>query len=380
MLRIAILFFVAGLASAQTRISPQQLPNSDIVPVSTVTGYVGIKCWGDSLTQGTGTTGGYILYPIVQVTSNSMCVQLGQLLGVPVSVTAQLGITSDRVASYCTNDTTRAVWLNIIWGGTNDQAAGIPYATTIANLEKCIATLTGPYLVLSPLNENVEPATLAPSGSAYTSYYQPLQPAEAAAFGSHFADVWQALINASCSATGPYYDAVACTGRAAPNGGSGNPTLVYAGPHLNNLGYGFVANFLAGIVQSMWGGGVPSVQTVNQMIYQSGSIGNVCVGGGTANAQSATCTPALPDAHDGSQVCFTPVAQNTGPATFYLDGTLAGTYPIPVVKYGAGGPVVLAGGEFLPTAKACLILNATVTPPAGQGPGQWEFQNPQASH
>ncbi len=88
-------------------------------------------------------------------------------------------------------------------------------------------------------------------------------------------------------------------------------------------------------------------------------------GGGTAQAQTATYTPATTlTLVDGLFLCWKPTAANTGAApTFAPNGLTAHT----IVK--AGGALV--ANDIITTAQACAIYNSTGT--------QWELQNPQVS-
>ncbi len=86
-------------------------------------------------------------------------------------------------------------------------------------------------------------------------------------------------------------------------------------------------------------------------------------GGGTAQAQTATFSPAA-TLTDGFEVCWKPTAANTGPgATFAPNGLAAHT----IVK--AGGALV--ANDIITTAQACALYNSTGT--------QWELQNPQTT-
>lgn len=85
-------------------------------------------------------------------------------------------------------------------------------------------------------------------------------------------------------------------------------------------------------------------------------------GGGTAQAQTATYSPAIGSLAPGTRVCWLPAAANTAAApTFSPNGLTAHT----IVK--AGGALV--ANDIITTAVACVVYNATGT--------QWELQNPQ---
>ncbi len=94
-----------------------------------------------------------------------------------------------------------------------------------------------------------------------------------------------------------------------------------------------------------------------------GSSGTIAyaAGGGTAQAQTATYSPAL-TLTQGQWACWLPTAANTGAdPTFAPNGLTAHT----IVK--AGGALV--ANDIITTAQACAIYNTTGT--------QWELQNPQ---
>ena len=85
-------------------------------------------------------------------------------------------------------------------------------------------------------------------------------------------------------------------------------------------------------------------------------------GGGTAQAQTATYSPAIGSLAAGTRVCWLPAAASTAAApTFAPNGLTAHT----IVK--AGGALV--ANDIITTAIACAIYDATGT--------QWELQNPQ---
>ncbi len=87
-------------------------------------------------------------------------------------------------------------------------------------------------------------------------------------------------------------------------------------------------------------------------------------GGGTAQAQTATYSPAVPSLTDGLRLCWKPTAANTAAApTFAPNGLTART----IVK--AGGTALVAN-DIITTAQACAVYNTTGT--------QWELQNPQS--
>ena len=91
----------------------------------------------------------------------------------------------------------------------------------------------------------------------------------------------------------------------------------------------------------------------------------VGTGGGTAQVQTATFSPAVPSLSDGMSLCWLPSAANTGAApTFSPSGLTAHS----VVK--AGG-VALVANDIVTTAHACVIYNLAAT--------DWELQNPQTA-
>lgn len=89
-------------------------------------------------------------------------------------------------------------------------------------------------------------------------------------------------------------------------------------------------------------------------------------GGGTAQAQAATYSPAVTALVDGLHLCWKPTAANTATApTFAPNGLTAHT----VVKI--PNATALVANDIITTAQACAIYNTTGT--------QWELQNPQTA-
>ena len=92
---------------------------------------------------------------------------------------------------------------------------------------------------------------------------------------------------------------------------------------------------------------------------------NYISGGGTAQAQTATYSPAIAALKDGLQICWKPAASNTGAApTFSPNGLTAHS----LVK--AGGAALVAN-DLTTTAAACAVYDLAST--------QWELQNPQTT-
>ncbi len=91
---------------------------------------------------------------------------------------------------------------------------------------------------------------------------------------------------------------------------------------------------------------------------------NWIAGGGTAQAQTATYSPAITGLYDGLHVCWKPTAANTAAAPSFSPNGLTAH---PIVK--AGGALV--ANDIITTAQACAIYNTTGT--------QWELQNPQTT-
>lgn len=103
-------------------------------------------------------------------------------------------------------------------------------------------------------------------------------------------------------------------------------------------------------------------------ITATGTISGIgpcwAAGGGTAQAQTATYSPAA-TLTDGFEVCWKPIAANSGAApTFSPNGLAAHT----IVRQ--AGAALLAN-DIITTAQACAIYNTTGT--------QWELQNPQTA-
>jgi hypothetical protein len=100
--------------------------------------------------------------------------------------------------------------------------------------------------------------------------------------------------------------------------------------------------------------GVVSFPSVGSLIYVAG--------GGTAQAQTATLVPAAPSLTAGLQVCWKPLAANTGAApTLAVNGLTATA----ITKFGA---VALIANDIVTTTVACVIYDGT----------QFELQNPMA--
>lgn len=87
-------------------------------------------------------------------------------------------------------------------------------------------------------------------------------------------------------------------------------------------------------------------------------------GGGTAQAQTATLSPALAAMAAGVQVCWLPAAANSGAGpTLAVNGLTATT----ITKYGT---TALAANDITTTAVACVIHDGT----------RWQLQNPQTNN
>ena len=90
---------------------------------------------------------------------------------------------------------------------------------------------------------------------------------------------------------------------------------------------------------------------------------NYVAGGGTANAQTATYSPAVAALANGLFLCWLPTAANsTTTPTFAPNGLTAKT----LVKVGAAA---LAANDLTTTAVACAVYDGT----------NWELQNPQTT-
>jgi hypothetical protein len=126
-----------------------------------------------------------------------------------------------------------------------------------------------------------------------------------------------------------------------------------------------------GVINTIKGGAVPTTAKVlgtngsGQPIAATGSnISDVgyAAGGGSANVQTATYTPANAALTAGLRLCWLPTAANsTTTPTFAPDGLTAHT----IVK--AGGALIAS--DIITTAVACAVYDTTGT--------QWELQNPQ---
>jgi hypothetical protein len=113
-------------------------------------------------------------------------------------------------------------------------------------------------------------------------------------------------------------------------------------------------------------GGVTAVTATAPMASSGGSTPNVSLnnyvaGGGTANAQTATYSPAIGSLVAGLYLCWLPTAANsTTTPTFSPNGLTAKT----IVK--TGGAALIAS-DITTTAVACAVYDGT----------DWELQNPQ---
>ena len=104
-----------------------------------------------------------------------------------------------------------------------------------------------------------------------------------------------------------------------------------------------------------------SNQLINAKQTDVNAIGYVA-GGGSANAQTATLTPAITSLTNGLQVCWKPTAANTTTATLAVNGLTATT----IVKIGGAA---LVANDLTTTAVACAIYDGT----------NFELQNPQTT-
>lgn len=129
-----------------------------------------------------------------------------------------------------------------------------------------------------------------------------------------------------------------------------------SGPPSSGPGSGTVTSIATGC--GLAGGPVTASGTI------SGTGPCWAAGGGTAQAQTATYSPAA-TLTDGFEVCWKPTAANSGAApTFSPNGLTAHV----IVKQSGAA---LVANDIITTAQACAIYDSTGT--------QWELQNPQTT-
>jgi lysophospholipase L1-like esterase len=172
---------------------------------------IGIVCYGDSLTQGSGAS----------PASNGYPQQLSALCGVGVTNKGIAGYTSTQIrAVYFANTDTTAEMTHVLWIGRNDggeQSTIIPNVAAIASRIK-----HGRYIVLSIINRS--DGTENKGSSAYNAIIA-ANAALQAAYGDRYLDVRSLLVggvNASVDAPDPATSA--------------------DGLHLTSAGYAIVAN------------------------------------------------------------------------------------------------------------------------------------------
>lgn len=134
-------------------------------------------------------------------------------------------------------------------------------------------------------------------------------------------------------------------------------------PDLNSSGQvvgtnGFTIPASANLTKTSSSGQIDVATHGNLIVYKW------IAGGGSANAQTGTYSPAVGGLTDGLELCWKPTAANTTTTpTFSPSGLTAHT----IVKPGGA----LVANDILTTAQACVIYNSTGT--------QWELQNPQTA-
>ena len=134
-------------------------------------------------------------------------------------------------------------------------------------------------------------------------------------------------------------------------------TVMGGGPVLGSAS--LVNTVLSAHVAGTSGGGVFQAATAADT-----SAINYAAGGGSANAQTATYSPAVAALTDGLHLCWLPTAANTTTTpTFAPNGLTAHT----IVKTGGAA---LVASDLTTTAAACAIYGLAST--------VWELQNPQA--
>lgn len=161
-------------------------------------------------------------------------------------------------------------------------------------------------------------------------------------------------------------------GVSRPATASGTPVTTVDSPNAVQIGSN---NILSVYVNGQSGSNtvIPGTCTNGSIVSVSaagvascGTATTASTGGGTAQAQTATLSPAVTSYQDGLLVCWLPTAANTATnPTLAVNGLTATT----IVKTGGNA---LVAKDLLATIKACAIYSTSAT--------HWELQNPQTGY
>ena len=239
--------------------------------------------------------------------------------------------------------------------GTNCSAGSYPLGVDASgNAESCTAAATGTVTSVSVTTANGVSGTVATASStpAITLTLGAITPSSVAATGTVTGS------NLSGTNTGDQTNISGNAGTAtalasAPTNCSSNQPArgIAASGNANCMALSAaVAKSASGVFSAATTADVSGVSYV--------------AGGGTAQAQTATLSPALAAMAAGVQVCWLPLAANTGAApTLAVNGLTATN----ITKFGT---VALVANDITTTAVACVIHDGT----------RWQLQNPQTNN
>ena len=206
---------IVGSINVGTSITPPSYDNAS--------SWYKISTWGDSLTAGAGTTGTQYPYPAVLQTISGFTVLNG---GVGGETSTQIKARMIAATNQYRNST-------IIWAGRNNYSS---LSTVTADIAQMVSTLASVgntnYLVMGVINGLGE-------GSGTSGYNQiiALNNALSATYGSKYVPIREFLV-ASYNPSLPQ-DVIDHAADIPPN------SLRSDFIHLNNSGYGYVANYIS---------------------------------------------------------------------------------------------------------------------------------------
>jgi lysophospholipase L1-like esterase len=228
-----------------------------------------ISCFGDSLTQGAGSSGGQT-YPA----------QLGELLGVAVNNEGVGGWSSLLINSNFMLNPGLFTNTTIVWSGRNDVRWVNP-ALTLSNIANMVSNVlyvgNSRYLVMSILNCEGEGW-----GTTNYTWITNVNATLSATYSNHYVEVREMLVT--------NYNPLLIADWADFTNDIPPGSLRYEGQvHLNNVGYGLVASAVANRLESILSGSQTAI-TLGQLSCLMSAPG--IIGGLQPNAAKFTAVVA----------------------------------------------------------------------------------------
>ena len=312
---------------------------------------------GDSLTYGVGAS----------TVQNSYPSKLSADTGRTVINLAVSGEDSGEILGFLSGQPAQQLagfW--IIWACRNDFNGGSTWVgiaasngrTCSQNIASMVSIITaggGDYLIMSVLNACSSQEYTG--GSGQTSYTNILAQnvSEGSTYGAKYLDIRGYLVAIDND-----------SGHDCPG-----PSLISAGVHLNDTGYGDVASRL-----TTWLNSYVSAVTLNAAGTQQAAYVlkptisyTATVAAGTA--YSVQSNPVFAD-YDGLVICFDVPAASTGASTMAFNGSIGN---LPLVRQNGAA---IAANDMITTIQACVVRHLS-GPPAALVSNQWELLNPQTS-